>query len=134
MMNTGRREIRITMSPQVSRAEDGCAVLFGPFDSGSGGARRKRRAPACLLFSAFAVSMLLLSTAHAAGVETNKTQAAAERKDPRQHWAFKPPVRPPAPAVKNKLWARNPIDGFVLARLEKEKLKPSAETDKVTLL
>src|SRR5947199_633913 len=54
--------------------------------------------------------------------------------DKRNHWAFKPPVRPPVPEVKNRKWARNPIDHFVLARLEKEGLKPSPEADRVTLI
>ena len=52
----------------------------------------------------------------------------------RNHWAFKTPVRPPLPEVKNKKWSRNPVDAFVLARLEKEKLKPSPEADRVTLI
>ena len=52
----------------------------------------------------------------------------------RNHWAFKTPLRPPLPAVKNKKWARNGIDAFVLARLEKEKLKPSPEADRITLI
>ncbi|MGV3719608.1 MAG: DUF1549 and DUF1553 domain-containing protein [Actinomycetota bacterium] len=51
-----------------------------------------------------------------------------------QHWAFVAPKRPPLPAVKNKAWGRNPIDQFVLARLEKEGLKPSPEADRTTLL
>ncbi|HWQ35667.1 MAG TPA: PSD1 and planctomycete cytochrome C domain-containing protein [Blastocatellia bacterium] len=51
-----------------------------------------------------------------------------------KHWAFIPPVRPALPEVKNKAWARNPIDRFILARLEKEGLAPSPEADKVTLL
>src|SRR5439155_11926328 len=59
---------------------------------------------------------------------------AAETKDPKAHWAFKSPVRPQVPEVKNKKWVRTPIDNFVLARLEKEGLKPSPEADKVTLL
>ncbi len=50
------------------------------------------------------------------------------------HWAFVRPARPPAPAVTAGGWARNPIDAFVLARLEREGLKPSPEADKVTLL
>lgn len=50
------------------------------------------------------------------------------------HWAFKSPVRPSAPVPKNKRWARTPIDLFILARLEKEKLTPSAEADRITLL
>jgi hypothetical protein len=49
----------------------------------------------------------------------------------KNHWAFKVPVRPGVPA--GNAWVKNPIDAFVLARLEKEGLKPSPETDKVTL-
>src|SRR5688572_16338444 len=40
------------------------------------------------------------------------------------HWAFKAPKRPTPPSVKNSEWVRNPIDNFILARLEKEKLTP----------
>ena len=49
-------------------------------------------------------------------------------------WSFVPPKRPPLPEVKDKTWPRNPIDNFVLARLESEGLKPSQEADKATLL
>jgi hypothetical protein len=52
----------------------------------------------------------------------------------KKHWAYVKPVRPKLPEVKNKSWVRNPIDSFILARLEKEKLSPSAEADRVTLL
>jgi mono/diheme cytochrome c family protein len=60
--------------------------------------------------------------------------AVANRKDPRDHWAFKAPVRPQIPAAKISARARNPIDNFIFARLEKEKLKPSPEADRTTLL
>jgi hypothetical protein len=50
------------------------------------------------------------------------------------HWAYVKPGRPPLPAVKNKAWPRNGLDYFVLARLEKEGLLPSAEADKATLI
>ena len=50
------------------------------------------------------------------------------------HWAFIPPTRPTLPAVKNKAWVKNPIDYFVLARLEKEGLQPAPEADRATLL
>ena len=56
-------------------------------------------------------------------------------KDPSKHWAFKSPVRPAPPKIASaKFKIQNPIDAFILARLEKEKLEPSPETDKVTLL
>jgi hypothetical protein len=57
-----------------------------------------------------------------------------EVKPDKQHWAFVKPVRPSEPAVKTAGWARNPIDSFVLARLEKEGLKPSPEADRATLI
>ena len=50
------------------------------------------------------------------------------------HWSFIPPVKAPLPKVKNQKWARNPVDDFILARLEQEKLKPNVEADKRTLI
>jgi hypothetical protein len=50
------------------------------------------------------------------------------------HWAYLAPKRPPLPKVKNPAWLRNPIDHFILSRLEREGLKPSPEADKTTLL
>src|SRR5207244_558262 len=38
-----------------------------------------------------------------------------------KHWAYVKPERPALPAVKNETWAKNPLDKFILARLEKEK-------------
>ena len=51
-----------------------------------------------------------------------------------QHWAFIPPVRSSLPEVRRKNWARNPIDVFVLARLEQAGLSPSKDANKSTLL
>lgn len=50
-----------------------------------------------------------------------------------EHWAYQPPVQAPLPTVKRADWARNPIDAFVLARLEAEGLAPSPEADRYTL-
>ncbi len=50
------------------------------------------------------------------------------------HWAFQSPKRSPLPAVTNEAWVRSPIDRFILAKLDKEKLAPSREADRVTLL
>ncbi|MGI9176377.1 MAG: DUF1553 domain-containing protein [Pirellulales bacterium] len=49
------------------------------------------------------------------------------------HWSFKPPVRPEPPAVTNEAWVRNPIDRFILAKLEQEGLKPAPEADRRSL-
>ena len=50
------------------------------------------------------------------------------------HWSFKAPVRPTPPAVKNEKWVRNPIDRFILARLEKDGITPSLEANRATLI
>src|SRR5262245_4124690 len=52
----------------------------------------------------------------------------------KRHWAFIPPTQPPQPEVRNQAWIRNPIDSFVLARLEAEKISPSAEADRAALI
>jgi mono/diheme cytochrome c family protein len=50
------------------------------------------------------------------------------------HWAFIPPKRPVVPVVSKPGWARNPIDRFILARLERAGLAPAPEADRATLL
>jgi hypothetical protein len=59
---------------------------------------------------------------------------AGDESGGRNHWAFRPPIRPALPSVKQTDWPRNPLDRFVLARLEKEGLKPSPEADRTTLI
>ncbi len=49
-------------------------------------------------------------------------------------WSFIPPERPTLPEVQAKSWVRNPIDRFILARLEREGLRPSPEADRRTLI
>lgn len=61
-------------------------------------------------------------------------QWVAQGAEIRSHWSFVAPQRPPLPAVKNQAWARNPIDSFVLARLEREGLEPSQAAAASTLL
>jgi hypothetical protein len=61
-------------------------------------------------------------------------EAAPTKARGADHWAFQPPKRTAPPAVKNAAWVRNPIDRFVLARLEQEGLAPSPEADRLTLL
>src|SRR5438067_11421881 len=50
-----------------------------------------------------------------------------------KHWSFIPPARAALPALKNAVWTRNPIDAFVLQRLEREELSPSPEAGPETL-
>ena len=52
----------------------------------------------------------------------------------KKHWAYIPPRRPKMPKVTRIGWVRNPIDTFVLAKLEHVGLPPSAAADRITLL
>lgn len=51
-----------------------------------------------------------------------------------KHWAYEKPVRTELPNVGNAEWVRNGIDYFIAERLEREKLEPSPEADKRTLI
>ena len=51
-----------------------------------------------------------------------------------EHWAFIAPKRPELPKVKNAAWVKNPIDAFILARLEQDGMAPSPEADARTLI
>lgn len=51
-----------------------------------------------------------------------------------RHWAYVAPVRPALPTVSDAAWPRNPLDHFVLRKLETEGLRPSPEAEALTLL
>lgn len=50
------------------------------------------------------------------------------------YWAFVPPRPQTLPPVKDAQWSRQPLDRFILSRLERESLHPSPEADKAALL
>jgi hypothetical protein len=50
------------------------------------------------------------------------------------HWAFVAPRLPALPTVKDAAWPKNPIDHFILARLEQEGLRPAPPADRYTLV
>jgi len=52
----------------------------------------------------------------------------------REHWSFTAPTRPAMPSVKDKSWPRNPIDHFILAKLESNGLRPASQADRRTLI
>jgi hypothetical protein len=52
----------------------------------------------------------------------------------RKFWSFQPLQHPKPPAVKNKSWARNDIDRFILSRLEAKKLRPNPIVDRRKLI
>ncbi len=60
------------------------------------------------------------------------SSAVAEAR--KSHWSFRPVTKPALPAVKNAAWVSNPVDRFVLARLEAAGLTPAPPADRRTLL
>lgn len=52
----------------------------------------------------------------------------------RAHWAYQVVKKPETPVVKNRSWAITPVDNFILAKLEENKMLPSPTADKETLL
>jgi mono/diheme cytochrome c family protein len=67
---------------------------------------------------------------HGPTAET-RTQPKAQASD---HWAFRSVVRPPLPLVRDVSWVRNPIDHLILARLQRQGIRPAPEADRATLL
>ncbi len=51
-----------------------------------------------------------------------------------KHWAYEAPVKSQLPDVRQGDWVRQPLDRFILARLEKENMKPGSRADRITLL
>src|SRR5262245_42203922 len=52
----------------------------------------------------------------------------------RNFWSFRAVVRPDVPPVKNEAWVRNPIDAFILAKLEEKRLHPAPPADRAALI
>ena len=68
----------------------------------------------------------------AAGAKVPAETAEAAKHS--SHWAFQRPRRPALPLVRDSAFANNPIDAFILARLEKEGLVPSPPAERATLM
>jgi hypothetical protein len=54
--------------------------------------------------------------------------------DPREHWAFRPIVRPPVPEITSDGWFRNPIDAFIAANYQRHGLTPQSEATRPELV
>src|SRR5438445_1532590 len=59
-------------------------------------------------------------------------RASSNRKA--NHWSLRRVARPAVPSVRDASWVRNPVDAFVLAKLESEHIQPSPEADKTALI
>lgn len=85
------------------------------------------------MLSCTAALIALLSVPVTAEIQPAATSAGTSSNAP-THWAFQPIQRPPLPAVQNGAWVRTPVDAYILARLEKDRITPSPEADRPTLI
>ena len=68
------------------------------------------------------------------GAEWPAPAGTAATQQVEEHWAYVAPKKAPLPPVSNETWTRTPVDRFVLAKLDAEKLLPSHEASKEVLL
>ncbi|HEV3004810.1 MAG TPA: DUF1549 domain-containing protein, partial [Pirellulales bacterium] len=66
--------------------------------------------------------------------ETLRTPGRRITAEDREFWSFRPVGNPAAPSVRDAQWPRDPIDAFVLAKLEEQDLKPAPPADRRTLI
>ncbi len=71
------------------------------------------------------------------GIQSQLSTSNAQRStlnDQKTHWAYLPVAKPVPPKVKNQKWIATPVDNFILAKLEKNRMKPSPTADRRTLI
>ncbi len=97
-----------------------------------------RRRPGRLLIVLFTLFYLVATGAFSRRVRWPGLPSFPETVHPfvptQAHWAYRPPIRPPLPPVRQRTWVRNAVDAFVLAKLEAEGLDPSPKADRPTLI
>src|SRR6266849_4292761 len=94
------------------------------------------RMPCALLLATIVCVGASLGMTALLAAETNQTEIAEgiDWSKEREFWSFRPPAAQARPAVKNKSWPSQPLDYFVLARLEQTNLSPSPEADQRKLV
>ena len=90
--------------------------------------------PLVLLLMSLLVASLSTLIANVAFAAPERPAPPAPAEARKTFWSFQPVRRPEVPQVHNQTWARNPLDCFVLAKLEEAGLAPAAPADKVSLL
>lgn len=78
----------------------------------------------------------MLVTSLIASAETPNGSPAGSNppESQKQHWAYRPILRPDTPAVRGTSWVRTPIDAFILARLLDKKIQPSPDADRAAFI
>ncbi len=69
-----------------------------------------------------------------AAIDALPAAPTVTQRDAHWEWLLKAPAKVAVPTVKQPAWVRNPIDNFVLARLEKQQIAPAEEASRRVLL
>lgn len=80
------------------------------------------------------LSLLAACASGSARAQDSSVGAAIDWPAARRFWSFQPPTRHLQPFVENRTWPTEPIDWFVLARIEQARQAPSIAADRATLL
>ncbi len=64
----------------------------------------------------------------------HKTTGGVVTPEAKNYWAYRPITNPTVPTVKDASWVKNPIDAFILARLEAKQLTPNGPADRLALI
>jgi hypothetical protein len=80
------------------------------------------------------LTIIALSAVVFALASNSVARATDARSANRGHWAYQKTVAPPVPEIKNASWASNPIDAFILSKLENAGLEPARSADRRTLI
>src|SRR5262249_2995865 len=67
-------------------------------------------------------------------IRAGATEISAAMPQEKTYWAFTKPGKPPIPGVRSTKWVRNPIDNFILAKLDENGLHPSEEASRRVLI
>jgi hypothetical protein len=129
-------------TPAMAGGDSGAAIVPGQGgDSlivrrllGAGGLERMPMGKPPLPESDVAVIRAWIDQGAAWPEAASAADTAASSQAQPEHWAYRRPVRPSLPGVRDESWVRTPIDRFILARLEKEGLTPSPEAPPETLV
>ncbi len=92
--------------------------------------QRRRRLNACLIAALLVLPALALASPPAEAPPDDFIDWAAAQR----FWSFRPPKAPPRPVIKNRRWVNQPLDAFVLARLERQGASPAPEAARRTLI
>lgn len=84
-------------------------------------------------FNAFTVALFIVSTSVLSARGDEIEEIPIDERD-REHWSYQTLTKPPVPRIENDSFSHNPIDRFVLAKLQAKEIAPQATADRLSLI